>query len=62
MKKLYISLVFISKSYLKVLKTIRVYSTHYFVMKTPKKRELQQKASNESSDIDFKYLIKLIKT
>ena len=38
----------------KVLKTIRLNSTHYFIMKIPNKRELQQIASNHSSDIDFK--------
>ena len=32
-----ISLVFISKSYFKVPKTIRLNLTHYFIMKIPKK-------------------------
>ena len=27
---------------------------HYFIMKIPNKRELQQKASNHSFDNDFK--------
>ena len=44
----------ISWYYFKVLKTIRLNSTHYFIMKIPNKRELQQIASNHSSDIDFK--------
>ena len=52
--KLNISLVFISQSYFKVLKTIRLNSTYYFMMKIPNKRELQQIASNHSSDIYFK--------
>ena len=51
--KLNISLFFISQSYFKVLKTIRLNSIHYFIMKIPKERELQQIASNHSSDIDF---------
>ena len=35
--------------------------THYFIMKIPNKRELQQIASNHSSDIDFKDFMKLYK-
>ena len=35
---------------------IRVNSMHYFIMKIPNKRELQQIAFNHSSDIDFKRL------
>ena len=52
-RKLNISLVFITQSYFAVQKTIRLNSTHYFVMKIPNKRELQQIAFNHSSDIDF---------
>ena len=37
----------------------RLNSTHYFVMKIPSKRELQQIAFNHSSDIDFKDFIKI---
>ena len=55
------SLVFISQSYFKGSKTIRLNVTHYFIMKIPNKRELQQIASNHSSDIDFKDFIKLYK-
>ena len=40
--KFNISLVFISQSYFKVPKTIRLNATHYFIMKIPNKRELQQ--------------------
>ena len=53
-RKLNISLVFITQSYFAVPKNIRLNSTHYFVMKIPNKRELQQIAFNHSSDIDFK--------
>ena len=56
-----ISIVFVSQSYFKVLKTIRLNSTHYFMMKIPNKRELQQIASNRLSDIDFKDFMKLYK-
>ena len=43
-RKLNILLVFISQSYFKVPKTIRLNSTH-FIMKIPNKRELQQISS-----------------
>ena len=55
-----ISLVFITKSYFKVAKDVRLNSTHFF-MKTSNKRGLQQIELNHSSDIDFKYLIKIYK-
>ena len=60
-RKLNILLVFISQSYLKVPKTIRLSTTHYFIMKIPNKRELQQIASNHSSETDFKEFMKLYK-
>ena len=44
-----------------MLKTIRPYSTHYFILKIPNKTELQQIASKHSSDIDFKDFMKLYK-
>ena len=45
-RKLNICLVFIIKSYFAVPKNIRLNSSHYFVMKIPNKRELQQIAFN----------------
>ena len=42
-------------------KTIRLNATHYFITKILNKRELQQIASNYSSDIDFKDFMKLCK-
>ena len=53
-RKLNISLVFISQSYFEVPKSIILIATHYFTMKIPNKRKLQQIASNNLSDIDFK--------
>ena len=50
-RKLNISLVFISQSSFKVLKTIRLNVIHYFIMKILDTKELQQIASNHSSDI-----------
>ena len=58
-RKLNISIVFITKSCFKVPKDVRLNFTHFFIMKIPNKRELQQIASNHSSDIDFKDFIKI---
>ena len=52
--KLKIYLVFITQSHFKVLKDVRLNSTHFFVMKIPNKRELQQIALNHSSHINSK--------
>ena len=60
-RKLNISIVFITQSYFKVPKDVRLNSTHFFIMKIPNKRELQQTALNHSSDIDFKDFIKIYK-
>ena len=60
-RKLNISLVFISQSYFKVPKTIRLNATYYFIMKIPNKRELEQIASSHLPDIDFKGFMKLYK-
>ena len=57
-RKLSISLFFISQSYFKVSKTITLNPRHYFIMKIPNKREIQQIVINHSSDIDFKDFIK----
>ena len=59
--KLNISIVFITQSYFKVPKDVRLNSTHFFIMKIPNKRELQQIAVNHSSYIDFKDFIKIYK-
>ena len=60
-RKLKISIVFITQSCFKVPKDVRLNSTHFFIMKTPNKRELQQTALSHSYDIDFKDFIKLYK-
>ena len=59
--KLNISIVFITQSYFKVPKDVRLNSTHFFIMKIPNKRELQQTALNHSSDIDFKDFMEIYK-
>ena len=53
-RKLNISLVFITQSYFKVPKDVRLNTTHFFIAKIPNKRELQQIAINHSSDINTK--------
>ena len=59
--KLNTSIVFITQSHFKVQKDVRLNSTHFFIMKIPNKRELQQIALNHSSDIDFKDFMKIYK-
>ena len=59
--KLNISLVFITQSYFKVPKDVRLNTTHFFVMVIINKRELQQIAVSHLSDIDFKDFIKIYK-
>ena len=65
-RKLNISIVFITQSYFKVTKDVRLNSTHFFIIKISNKRaanlqQLQQIALNHSSDIDFKYFMKIYK-
>ena len=58
-RKLNISLVFITQSYFKVPKDARLNTTHFFIMKIPNKRELQQISINHSSDINTGGFIKI---
>ena len=44
-----------------MLKDVRLNSTHFFIMKIPNKREIQQIALNHLSDIDFKNCLKIYK-
>ena len=60
-RKLKICLVFITKSYFKVPKDVRLNSTHFFIMEIPNKRELQQIALNHSSDISSKDFTEIYK-
>ena len=60
-RKLNISIVFVTQSYFKVPKHVRINSTHFFILKIPNKTELQQIALNHSSDFDFKDFIKIYK-
>ena len=58
-RKLNISLVFITQSYFKVPKDVRLNTTHFLISKIPNKRELQQIAINHSSDISTKDFINI---
>ena len=53
-RKLNISLVFITQSYFKVPKDVRINTSHFFIAKISNKRELQQIAINHSSEINTK--------
>ena len=50
-RKLNISLTFITQSYFKVPKDVRLNTTHFFIIKISNERELQQVTQNHSSDI-----------
>ena len=58
-RKLNISTFFITQSYFKVPKDVRLNSTQFCIIKIPNKRELQQIALNHPSDINFKVFIKI---
>ena len=60
-RKLNISLAFITQSYFKVPKDVRLNTTHFFFMKNLNERELQQIALNHSPDADSKNFIKIYK-
>ena len=52
-RKFNIFLVFITQSYLRVSKDVRINTTHFFIVKILSKPKVQQIATNHSSDIDF---------
>ena len=54
-----ISLVFVTESYFKFPKDVRLNTTHFFIAKIPNKGELQQIELNHSSDIRIKDFIKI---
>ena len=60
-RKLNISIFFITQTNFGVPKDGRLSTTHFFVMKIPNKREIQQNAINHSLDIDFKDFMKIYK-
>ena len=60
-RKLNIFLVFITKSYYKVPKAVRLNTTHFCITKIPNKSELQDITINHSSDISTKDFINFCK-
>ena len=58
-RKLNIFLVFVTKSYFKVARDVRLNTTHFFITKIPSNRELQQIALFHSSDIYTKDFINI---
>ena len=60
-RKINISLFFITQKYFKVPRDARLNTTHFFIIKNPNKKELQQIAISHSSDIDFKNLVSIYK-
>ena len=57
-RKLNISLVFITQSYFKVAKDVRLNVTYFFITNISDKREFQHIAQNHSSNISTKDFIK----
>ena len=57
-RKLNISFVFITQSYFKVPKEVRLNFTQYFIVKIPDKKKLQRTAIKHSSDIGSKDFMK----
>ena len=60
-RKLNISLVFITQSYVVIPKNIRLNSTRFYIMKFSNKRELQQTTFNHSLDTDIEDFMNLYK-
>ena len=58
-RKSNISLVFITQSYFKVPKDVRLNTTYLFITKIPNKRELQEIARHHSSDIKTENFINI---
>ena len=58
-RKLKIYLAFITQSYFRAPKNVRLTITLVFLRKIPNRQELQQSAINNSSDIDFEGFMRL---
>ena len=50
---------FITQSYFRIPKDVRLNSTHYLIMKINNRRELQNIAINHSADIDYNDFVKI---
>ena len=58
-RKVNTSLVFITQSYFWVPKDVRLNSTHYLIMKSNNRKELQNIAINDSADIDYNNFVRI---
>ena len=58
-RKLNISLICITQTYFKVPKDVWLNTSHFFIAKIPNKRELQEIATNHSSDISTEDFINI---
>ena len=58
-RKLNISLVFITLSYIFVPKDARLISTYYLIMKITNRKELQIIAINHSAEIDYNNFVRI---
>ena len=58
-RKINISIVFITQSYLKALKDARLNSSHYILMKIGNKKELKRIAEEKSGHLDYKDFLKM---
>ena len=58
-RKLNISLCFLTQSYFSVPKDMRLNCTHFLIFKIHNRKELQQIAIDHSTDIDYKYFLKI---
>ena len=58
-RKLNISIVFITQSYFRTPKGVRLNSMHYILMKISNKKELKSTAEENSGHLDFKDFLKI---
>ena len=58
-RKLNITLVFITQSYLFVPKDVRLNSTYYLIMESENRKELQNTTINHSVDINYNDFVKI---
>ena len=58
-RKINVSIVFITQSYFKALKDARLNSTHYILVKIGNKKELKRIAEEKSGHLDYKDFLKM---
>ena len=58
-RKINVSIVFITQSYLRALKDARLNSMHYIIMKINNKKELKRLAEEKSGHLDYKDFLKM---